>query len=44
VRTQEIFEPGMANHQRYAQLYTVYASLYESLREHFYKVDAIPES
>lgn len=43
VQVKESFQPGMAIHQRYAQFFPVYTSLYESLRKNFYQVNALPQ-
>lgn len=43
VRVQELYSPDMAIHQRYAELFSVYTSLYNNLREDFYRLNAIPQ-
>jgi gluconokinase len=41
VQVKESFMPDMVIHQRYAQLYHIYASLYDNLRENFYRLNAV---
>jgi gluconokinase len=42
VQVKERFEPNMAIHQRYAELFSVYSGLYDALRKNFYRLNAIP--
>jgi gluconokinase len=44
VRVQEQFHPDMSAHAVYAAYFKVYTSLYERLREDFYRLNAIPAS
>jgi gluconokinase len=42
VRVQDSFVPDMTTHRRYAEFYKVYSSLYDKLKEEFYRLNAIP--
>jgi|ADGO01.1.fsa_nt_gi Sugar (pentulose and hexulose) kinases len=42
IEVKETFEPDMAIHQRYAELYAVYSRLYASLKESFYQLNMLP--
>jgi gluconokinase len=44
VQVKESFIPDMAIHQRYAEFFNVYTSLYANLKEDFYRLNSIPQS
>lgn len=43
VQVKESFSPDMVIHQRYAEYFGVYTSLYAHLKEDFYRLNAIPQ-
>ena len=42
VRVRERFDPDMSKHRLYAVYFDIYTSLYNDLRENFYRLNAAP--